>query len=84
MADEIPTVSILGMRVDHTSYERATTVITRWAARGLSRYVCIATVSQVMEAYDAPGFQRVMNEADLVTPDGMPLEIGRASCRERV
>ena len=26
-----------------------------------------------MEAYDAPGFNEIVNAADLVTPDGMPL-----------
>jgi len=71
-----PGSRILGTRVDATSYRHATEAVRAWAARGLSRYVCIATVSQVMEAYDAPGFQRVMNEADLVTPDGMPLVWG--------
>jgi N-acetylglucosaminyldiphosphoundecaprenol N-acetyl-beta-D-mannosaminyltransferase len=30
----------------------------------------------VMEAYDDPGFRRVVNAADLVTPDGMPLVWG--------
>jgi N-acetylglucosaminyldiphosphoundecaprenol N-acetyl-beta-D-mannosaminyltransferase len=29
-----------------------------------------------MEAYDAPAFRSVMNRADLVTPDGMPLVWG--------
>jgi len=27
----------------------------------------------VMEAYDSPSYQQVINQADLVTPDGMPL-----------
>ena len=29
-----------------------------------------------MEAYDSPGFRQVVNDADLVTPDGMPLVWG--------
>jgi N-acetylglucosaminyldiphosphoundecaprenol N-acetyl-beta-D-mannosaminyltransferase len=29
-----------------------------------------------MESYDSPAFRRVMNSADLVTPDGMPLVWG--------
>src|SRR4029450_4911479 len=64
---------VLGMRVDGTSYERAATEILRWASRGESRYVCIATVNNVIEAHDNPAYQRVMEEADLVTPAGMPL-----------
>ena len=67
---------ILGTRVDPTSYNEAADIIADWAAHNLSKYVCVATVSQVMEGYDEPAFQAVMNEADLVTPDGMPLVWG--------
>ena len=64
---------ILNMGVSHTSYAHASTTICQWAQEHASKYVCIATVNNVMEAYDSPEFQRVMNQADLVTPDGMPL-----------
>jgi len=67
---------VVGMRVDGTSYEHATTEIIGWASRGESRYVCIATVNNVIEAHDNPAYQRVMEDADLVTPDGMPLVWG--------
>jgi N-acetylglucosaminyldiphosphoundecaprenol N-acetyl-beta-D-mannosaminyltransferase len=65
--------SILGSRVDATTYANATGRIIDWAIRGESRYVCVANVNNAIEAYDDPSYQRVMNEADLVTPDGMPL-----------
>lgn len=68
--------SILGMRVDHTSYADAVDRIVRWAAARESRYVCIASVNNVMEAHDRPDFMSAMNRADLVTPDGMPLVWG--------
>ena len=64
---------VLGMRVDATSYEDAAGRVARWAHERRSAYVCVATVHMVMEAFDAPAFQRVVNEADLVTPDGRPL-----------
>jgi N-acetylglucosaminyldiphosphoundecaprenol N-acetyl-beta-D-mannosaminyltransferase len=64
---------ILGMRVDPSSYPDATETIVRWAAEGGSRYVCIANVHMVMEAHDDPSFQDVVNGADFVTSDGMPL-----------
>jgi len=35
--------------------------------------VCAANVHMVMEAYDHPEFRKIINAADLVTPDGMPL-----------
>jgi len=59
--------------VDATSYSDATTRILGWAKAGESRYVCVCNVHMVMEAYDARDFQKVVNRADLVTPDGMPL-----------
>lgn len=64
---------VLGMRVDHTSYADATRRCLAWAKAGESRYVCVSTVHMVMESYDAPAFRQVVNGADLVTPDGMPL-----------
>ena len=47
-----------------------------WARNGESRYVCVATVNNVIEAYDDPDYGAVMEAADLVTPDGMPLVWG--------
>lgn len=64
---------VLGMRVDATSYSDAIGRILAWSEQAESRYVCVSTVHMVMEAYDDPGFQRIVNGADLVTSDGMPL-----------
>jgi N-acetylglucosaminyldiphosphoundecaprenol N-acetyl-beta-D-mannosaminyltransferase len=64
---------VLGMRVDATSYEDASRRVVRWAHEQRSAYVCVATVHMVMEAFDSEAFQRIVNGADLVTPDGMPL-----------
>ena len=64
---------ILGVRVDPTSYEMATSQVLFWAQKQESRYVCVANVHMIMEAYDAPDFKDIVNAADLVTPDGMPL-----------
>jgi N-acetylglucosaminyldiphosphoundecaprenol N-acetyl-beta-D-mannosaminyltransferase len=65
--------SVLGMRVDATSYDDAVQRILWWSTMKTPRYVCVSTVHMVMEAYDDPGFRQIMNQADLVTPDGMPL-----------
>jgi N-acetylglucosaminyldiphosphoundecaprenol N-acetyl-beta-D-mannosaminyltransferase len=71
-----PSRFILGMRVDATTYPDAARRVVGWAKSGESRYVCVATVNNVMEAHDDGRFLRAMNEADLVTPDGMPLVWG--------
>lgn len=65
--------AILGTPVKPTSYADASNVACTWAAGRLSRYICIATVNNIMEAHDSPAFAQVMNNADLVTPDGVPL-----------
>jgi N-acetylglucosaminyldiphosphoundecaprenol N-acetyl-beta-D-mannosaminyltransferase len=67
---------IIGMKVSRTSYRQAAEAIRNWAQQGASKYVCIASVNNVMEAYDSRAFQSVMNGAALVTPDGMPVVWG--------
>lgn len=64
---------ILGIRVDFTNYERATRQILEWARQTRSCYVCCASVNNIMEAHDSPAFAEVMEQASLVTSDGMPL-----------
>lgn len=64
---------ILGTRVDATRYAEAAEHVCRWARGGESRYVCAANVHMVMEGHDDPAFRVVVNGADLVTADGMPL-----------
>jgi N-acetylglucosaminyldiphosphoundecaprenol N-acetyl-beta-D-mannosaminyltransferase len=65
--------SILGMRVDSTSYEDATERIIKWAKEKKSCYVCVANVHMTMESYDSSKFLSIVNNSALVTPDGMPL-----------
>jgi N-acetylglucosaminyldiphosphoundecaprenol N-acetyl-beta-D-mannosaminyltransferase len=64
------------MRVDATSYAHAAEQILRWAHGREARYVCVATVNNVIEAHDDPEYGEIMESADLVTPDGMPLVWG--------
>jgi N-acetylglucosaminyldiphosphoundecaprenol N-acetyl-beta-D-mannosaminyltransferase len=64
---------ILGMRVDATTYADAARAILDMAESGHGGMTCVATVHMVMEAFDAPDFQRLVNAADLVTSDGVPL-----------
>jgi N-acetylglucosaminyldiphosphoundecaprenol N-acetyl-beta-D-mannosaminyltransferase len=73
LPDPPPHRQILDMRVDATSYVDATHRVIAWSNDDLGRYVCVANVHMTMEAWDDPEFRRIVNEADLVTPDGMPL-----------
>lgn len=64
---------IINMRVDATSYEDATQRIMDWVQERKSCYVCAANVHMTMETFDNPVFADVVNNAALVTPDGVPL-----------
>lgn len=64
---------IVKTRVDALDWGQAVGQVLDWARQRESRYVCVANVHMVMEAYDHPDFADVVNSADLVVPDGMPL-----------
>ena len=64
---------ILGTKVNITTYSESVATIIRWAEVRQSRYVCAANVHMVMEGYESQEFRRCVNQADIVTPDGMPL-----------
>jgi N-acetylglucosaminyldiphosphoundecaprenol N-acetyl-beta-D-mannosaminyltransferase len=67
---------ILGTRVDVTDYGEACDRIQAWAQARQSAYLVAANVHVVMTAYLNPPFQTVVNQAALVTADGMPLVWG--------
>lgn len=64
---------VLGQRLDATSYADATARVINWAKNRESRYVCLANVHVMMEAWDSPEFRRIINSGDLITADGVPL-----------
>jgi N-acetylglucosaminyldiphosphoundecaprenol N-acetyl-beta-D-mannosaminyltransferase len=61
------------MRVDATSYAETADAVVDLVTAGGGGTVCVATVHMVMEAFDDPAFQRLVNAAERVTPDGVPL-----------
>jgi N-acetylglucosaminyldiphosphoundecaprenol N-acetyl-beta-D-mannosaminyltransferase len=64
---------ILNTRVDCTSYKDACDRIQYWAQSGRSCYVVAANVHVVMSGWWNRHYQQVINQAALVTSDGMPL-----------
>lgn len=67
--------SVVGARLDAVSFDQTVFRISDWALIGESRYVCIANVHMLVEAHNDPIFAGVLEQADLVTPDGMPLVV---------
>lgn len=67
------TVQVLGAPIDAITWEDALTRINTWAAKGESRYVCICNAHSIVTAAQDARFGRVVNEADMATPDGAPV-----------
>ena len=66
-------VPVLALGLAPLSLAQAAEQVLAWAQAGESRTLCAANVHMVMEAHDDPAFQAVVNGADLVVPDGVPL-----------
>ena len=68
-------VQLIRTWVTTAPYRQFIAAITERARQRWSTYVCFANVHMLMEAYHDPGFNQVVNQADLVAPDGRPLSI---------
>ena len=66
-------VAIINMDVEVTSYKSALYMIKYWSLQSQGRYVCVSNVHMCMETYDNQDFRTIVNDADLVVPDGKPL-----------
>lgn len=67
---------IISLQISPYSFQEFIRKIINLGKARLSSYVCVANVHMCIEAYDNPSFANVVNSADLVTPDGMPLAKG--------
>lgn len=64
-------IRLLGMRVDRVDMEGALALITRFIAeRTPPRHIVTADASMVVTASEDPEFAAIVEQADLVTPDG--------------
>src|ERR1700730_7354848 len=69
----LPIRSVLGVNVAASSYAEIVQKSLGWAEERQSRALFFGTVHMIMEAYDNPSYRRVLNAADVVNPDGMPV-----------
>lgn len=73
MNQGLSSFQVISTPVHPTSYSDACDRIQRWATVKTSCYIIAANVHVVMTAYWHKSFQRIVSNAALVTPDGMPL-----------
>ena len=74
---------ILKIPVAITSYKEVVNWATIPACDRQGKYICVANVHMCMEAFDDREFCRVVNDADLVVPDGRPLAWGLSALGHR-
>ncbi len=68
-----PAINLLGSPVTALSFDTQIKTMLEWARNYESRFVCIANVHMLMEAYWNSQFSSILKNADIVAPDGMPL-----------
>ena len=70
---------VLNIGISKTSYEEVCGLCGQWieerrSSKGArARYICVTSVHGIILAQDDPEFAQILNEADIATPDGMPL-----------
>lgn len=65
--------NVIGCGISAVDWDQALATIFHWAARHESRYVCHCNVHSVVTAKGDEKFHCIVNDADLATPDGMPI-----------
>ncbi len=69
----LKSVCLLRVKVSRVNLASAKEQICQWIGQGVKAYVCVAPVSTLVEARRHPQYAQVLNEASMVTPDGMPV-----------
>ncbi len=68
-----PRLEILGVRVSDVTVPKAVQNIDGWVRARNKTYVCVAPVSTLVDCQKDSKYKNVVNQAGMVTPDGMPV-----------
>ncbi|MEM8569224.1 MAG: WecB/TagA/CpsF family glycosyltransferase, partial [Bacteroidota bacterium] len=69
----LPTVNVTGTEITALPFKEQIDTMISWTKNRSSRIVCVANVHMLMESRKNKSLRRVLENADLVTPDGMPI-----------
>lgn len=75
----IPRQIVVGVGVSAISYKDTANTIREWVGEQReipsrpARYVCVTSVHGIVTAREDSNFREILNNADIVTPDGMPI-----------
>lgn len=64
---------VISLELSTGTYGSFVNRISAMASQNRSSYICVANVHMCIEAYKDPDYATMVNNADYVTPDGMPL-----------
>ena len=67
---------LIAIEISSGTYQELLEDLINLAEMGKSSYACVANVHMLVEAYKDKAFAEVVNNADIITPDGMPLAKG--------
>src|ERR1700734_4455834 len=69
-----PSFRVLGVRIDAVKMFEAVAKMERLIVTSeTASYVAVTGMHGIAEAQKDPGFRKILNQAGLVVPDGMPL-----------
>ena len=69
----IKRVNILGVGISVINLETALAAVADAVRQRCKGYICVTGVHGVIEAQDDAAFRKILNNALLCTPDGMPM-----------
>ncbi len=69
----LPVQRLIASPVTASTFDIQIATMLKWATKHESKVVCVANVHMLVEAYRHPELALVLENAELVTPDGMPL-----------
>ncbi len=73
MVNTFPRTNILGVGVSALNMPLAVERIAGWVEQDSRQYICCTNTHLVTEAQSRPELRQALNQAGMVTPDGMPL-----------
>lgn len=68
-----PHIDVLGVQLSAINMDRVVDLAETWIKTGNSAYICMSGVHGVMEAQADEHLRRILNEAFVNAPDGMPM-----------
>lgn len=66
-------LNLLGVNTTSQTFDDAMNTLAEWAGEHQKRYICTCPVFTLMSARENPQVMQALNQADMVTADGMPI-----------